>query len=287
MVSPNAVVENITMSIKKKTTTKKKVATKRVASAKQNPKIFVMIPTYNEKDNIQALIEAIAALQIKNIHIVVVDDASPDGTGKLVDQLARKRSFLHVVHRLNERGRGTAGIKGFKYALEQKADMIIEMDADFSHHPRYIPELIRAAQHNDVVVGSRFVPEGKDLDRGFVRHSITKLANFYIRRVLKIANVYDCTSGYRLFRRAVLESIKMDNTISLGPSIVQELLYKATLLGFRIKEIPIVFVDRKEGKSTFDWRIMAQSILMTLILKFLFSTLRRVEIHENKPKPVR
>ncbi|MCK5242311.1 polyprenol monophosphomannose synthase [bacterium] len=272
---------------KVKTATRKKAVLKRATVEKKQPKIFVMIPTYNEKENIQSLIEAIEGLHINNLHIVVVDDASPDGTGRRLDQLAKKRSFLHVVHRLHERGRGTAGIKGFKYALEQKADMIIEMDADFSHHPRYIPELLRTARHCDVVVGSRFIPGGKDLDRGWIRHSITKLANFYIRRVLKIANVCDCTSGYRLFRRPVLETIKMDNTISLGPSIVQELLYKATLRGFRIKEIPIVFVDRKEGKSTFDWRIMIQSFLMTLILKFLFSSLRRVEIHENKSKPVR
>jgi len=249
----------------------------------RNPRIFVMIPTYNEKDNIGRLIEAIEQLRLPNLHIVVVDDASPDGTGELLDQMARQRKFLHVVHRLNECGRGTAGIKGFKYALEHQADMVIEMDADFSHHPRYIPDFIRTAQTCDVVVGSRFVAGGKDLDRGLIRHLITMLANFYIRRVLKIADVYDCTSGYRLFHRRVLETIKMDNTVSLGPSIVQELLYKATLLGFKVKEIPIVFVDRKKGKSTFSWRIMIQSFLMTLILKFFFSSLRRVEIHENRP----
>jgi dolichol-phosphate mannosyltransferase len=162
--------------------------------------------------------------------------------------------------------------------------MVIEMDADFSHHPQYIPATIKAAEHCDIVVGSRFVSGGRDLDRGIIRHLITKLANFYIRRVLKIADVHDCTSGYRLFKRSVLESIKMDNTVSLGPSIVQELLYKATLKGYRVREIPIVFVDRKAGKSTFNWRIMAQSFLMTLILKFLFSSLRRVEIHEKKSK---
>ncbi len=159
--------------------------------------------------------------------------------------------------------------------------MIIEMDADFSHHPRYLPELIRAAEAGDVVVGSRFVPGGKDLDRGFWRHAITVGANFYIRKVLKIANVHDCTSGYRLFHRRVLEAIKLDNTVSLGPCIVQELLYKASMRGFRIREIPIVFIDRRTGQSSFSWGIMLQSFLMTLIIKFLFSNLRRVEIHEG------
>lgn len=248
------------------------------------PLVFVMIPTYNEKENIVRLIAEIEALAIPRLQLVVVDDASPDGTGQELDRLARSCPHLHVVHRREERGRGTAGIAGFKYALNKKADMIIEMDADFSHHPRHIPEFIRAARDCDIVVGSRFVPGGKDLERGFIRHTITRLANFYIRRVLRITDVHDCTSGYRLFRRRVLETVKMDNTVSLGPSIVQELLYKAVLLGFEVREIPIVFVDRREGKSTFSWRIMVQSFLMTAILKFLFSNLRRVEIHDKKPK---
>lgn len=244
------------------------------------PKVFVMIPTYDEKDNIEALLREIAALKIARLHIVVVDDDSPDGTGRILDRLARTMPGLHVLHRKHERGRGSAGIAGFKYALKQKADMVIEMDADFSHHPRHIPELIAAAADCDVVVGSRFVRGGKDLDRGWVRHFITLLANFYIRRILKITDVHDCTSGYRLFRRQVLETVNLDNSISLGPSVVQELLYKAVLRGFKVREIPIVFVDRKKGQSTFSWRIMVQSLLMTLILKFLFSNLRRVELHE-------
>lgn len=246
----------------------------------RTPAIMVMVPTYNEKDNIGRLIEAIEALQVPRLQMVVVDDNSPDGTGRLLDHMAKKRPHLHVVHRLHERGRGTAGIAGFKQALALGADMVIEMDADFSHHPRHIPELIAAAADCDVVVGSRFVAGGKDLDRGFIRHAITLAANFYIRNILKIMNVHDCTSGYRLFRRKVLETVNMDNTVSLGPSVVQELLYKAYLRGFRVKEIPIVFVDRKQGNSTFSWRIMIQSFLMTVILKFLFSNLRRTEIHE-------
>jgi dolichol-phosphate mannosyltransferase len=243
-------------------------------------RLFIMIPTYNEKDNIARLIAAIEALALPRLQLVVVDDDSPDGTGRLLAALAKTRPHLHVVHRRHERGRGTAGIAGFKYALAHGADIIIEMDADFSHHPRHLPELIAAAAHCDVVVGSRFVAGGQDLDRGWVRHTITRVANFYIRRILRITDVHDCTSGYRLFRRRVLETVNLDNTISLGPSVVQELLYKAILRGFRVREIPIVFVDRKHGQSTFSWRIMAQSFLMTLILKFLFSSLRRVEIHE-------
>jgi len=255
--------------------------TSKTAHKKLGGGVFIMIPTYNERDNIGRLVAAIEALRRPEIRIVVVDDASPDGTGELLESLAETRPHLHVVHRLTERGRGTAGIAGFKHALAAGAEMIIEMDADFSHHPRHIPEMLAAAKDADIVVGSRFVPGGRDLDRGFIRHAITGLANFYIRRVLRIASVHDCTSGYRLFRREVLEAVRMDNTVSLGPSIVQELLYKATLLGYRAKEIPIVFVDRKHGKSTFSWRIMVQSFLMTLILKFLFSQLRRVEIHSG------
>lgn len=244
------------------------------------PRIFVMIPTYNEKENIGRLISEIEALAIPRLEMVVVDDNSPDGTGALLDQMTPRHRALHVVHRTRERGLGTAGLAGFKYALAHGAEMVIEMDADFSHHPRHIPDLVQAARECDLVVGSRFVPGGKDLDRGWVRHFITQVANFYIRQVLKIGQVHDCTSGYRLFRRQVLEAVNLDNTVSLGPSIVQEMLYKALLRGFRVKEIPIVFRDRQRGKSTFSWRIMVQSLLMTLILKFLFSRLRRVEIHE-------
>jgi dolichol-phosphate mannosyltransferase len=239
-----------------------------------------MIPTYNEKENVGRLILEIEQLKLPQLQLVVVDDDSPDGTGELLDVLAKTRAHVHVIHRRQERGRGTAGLAGFKYALAQGADYIVEMDADFSHHPRYLPELIKAAAEADVVVGSRFVRDGKDLDRGWLRHWVTVLANFYIRKILKIASVRDCTSGYRLFRREVLEAVNMDNTVSLGPSIVQELLYKAHLLGFRMREIPIVFVDRRKGESTFSWNIMLQSLLMTLILKFLFSRLRRVEIHD-------
>lgn len=259
----------------------------------RNPKLFILIPTYNERENIGRLIQEIEALRLPGMHLVVVDDASPDGTGDLLDCLAQKRKRLHVLHRLTQRGRGTAGLAGFKYALAQGADLVVEMDADFSHHPRYLPDLIQGARSADLVVGSRFVPGGKDLDRGFWRHAITVLANFYIRRILKIADVRDCTSGYRLFRREVLETVNLDNTVSLGPSIVQELLYKAHLHGFRVREIPIVFVDRREGRSTFSWRIMLQGLLMTLILKFLFSRLRRSEIHPaqapepRKPGPAR
>lgn len=242
-------------------------------------RLFVMIPTFNERENIPRLLSEIWALELPGLEVVVVDDASPDGTGELLDELALSMPGLHVLHRREERGRGTAGIAGFKYALAQGADLIVEMDADFSHHPSHLPDLVRAADGCDVVVGSRFVPGGRDQDRGLIRHLITRVANFYIRRVLKIADVHDCTSGYRLFRRAVLEAIRMDNTVSLGPSIVQELLYKAALLGFKIREVPIVFIDRKRGKSTFSWRIMVQSFLMTLILRFLFSRLRRLDHH--------
>lgn len=245
-----------------------------------------MIPTYNERENIGPLLAAIAGLALPNLHVVVVDDDSPDGTGRLLDELARTRPWLHVLHRHHERGRGTAGLDGFKYALSHGADLVVEMDADFSHHPRHLPELLAASGTCDVVVGSRFVPGGRDLDRGWVRHGITRLANFYIRRILRLTEVHDCTSGYRLFQRRVLETVNLDNTISLGPSIVQELLYKAVLRGFKVREIPIVFVDRKHGHSTFNWNIMVQSVVMTLILKFLFSRLRRVEIHPARPEAV-
>lgn len=232
---------------------------------------FIMIPTYNEAANIKRLIPAILK-KVPQVRILVVDDNSPDGTAEVVGKLKRKyprRVFLLL--RKRARGRGTAGIAGFKNILNRKADVIVEMDADFSHHPRYLPQLLAEIEKYDVVLGSRFVLGGADR-RWFIRHLITVLGNFYIRTVLGLS-IRDCTSGYRAFRREVFEKINLDGLISLGPSIVQEILYKADLLGFDIKEIPIVFVDRRQGKSKFDFKIMAQGILMVLVLKFVFSKL--------------
>jgi len=228
-------------------------------------KTFIVIPTYNEVENIKRLITEILSLPV-NVEILVVDDSSPDGTGQVVEKIAHRDERVHLLLRTEERGRGSAGIAGFKKALELGADYIMEMDADFSHHPQYIPEFIKQIKHYDVVLGSRFVRGGKDVDRGPLRQIITTFANLYVRLVLQV-HIKDCTSGYRCFRKAVVASLPWDTMTSTGPSIVQEVLYHCYLRGYTFKEIPIIFIDRRQGESTLNWKILFQGFLMVLKLR--------------------
>lgn len=231
-------------------------------------KKIVVIPTYNESENIVNLINQINKLEINDMHILIVDDNSPDGTADLVRKISKKNNNVHLLSRTADRGRGSAGIAGFKKALEIGGDIICEMDADFSHNPKYLPDLINKLRDCDVTIGSRFVSGGSDEDRPFLRRLLTILANFYIRVLLGL-KVGDCNSGYRCFRRDVLQKINLDKITSRGPSIVQEILYKAHLAGFSIKEIPIEFVERKEGKSKLGLRHLYKGYTMVLKLKFL------------------
>ncbi len=211
-------------------------------------KTMVMIPTYNERENINNLINDILSLD-NDISVVVVDDNSPDGTSQLVESSFNNNLRVDLICRKNDKGRGTAGIVGFEHALKKGADYIIEMDSDYSHHPKYIPTFLKEIQNSDVVIGSRNVEGGKELGRSVFREFITWFANVYIRIIMRI-NVKDCTSGYRCFRRQALESIGLGKMVSKGPSIVEEILYACHLKKFRIKEIPIVFEDRTRGDST-------------------------------------
>lgn len=231
-------------------------------------KTFVVIPTYNEKENIRKLINAIINLKMDNIQILVVDDNSPDGTWKIIQDISRKNKSVHLLHRKEKRGRGSAGVDGFKYALARDADYILEMDADFSHDPKYIPELIDYMKDADLVLGSRSVKGGQDVGRSALRQGITKMANFYIRIVFGI-KVRDCNSGFRCFKREVIEAIDPDKTLSSGPAIVQEWLYKTHLKGFKIKEAPIVFVERKEGDSKLGFRGLYKGYVTVMKLKFM------------------
>ena len=212
-------------------------------------KTYIMIPTYNESKNIGRLISEILELNIKDLDIVVVDDNSPDKTWQIVEKICKKRKNVHLLLRKKNKGRGFAGVAGFQYCLGMGADYIIEMDADFSHNPKYIPELLREIKHYDVVIGSRFVKGAKDVGRGFARTTITKLANLYIRLILGLS-IKDPNSGYRCFRRNVLEKINLDKVKAGNADIVQEIIYKCHKKGFKIKEIPIIFKDRKAGKTT-------------------------------------
>ena len=228
-------------------------------------KTWVIIPTYNEAQNIEALLQSIMDLKLPNLLALVVDDNSPDGTGPIADQMAKDNPNIKVLHRFQNRGRGSAGIEGFKQALTKGADYIVEMDADFSHHPKYIPDLLKFAPQYDIVIGSRYVTGGQDADRGIIRQIITFLARQYIRLILEV-KVKDPTSGFRCFKRQVLVDINLDRLISTGPSIVSEILYKAKQKGFSTHEIPIVFEDRKKGSTKLNLMTLIKTLFM--VLKF-------------------
>jgi len=223
-------------------------------------KAMVMIPTYNEALNIEPLLREILR-QGPDIGAVVVDDNSPDGTAAIVKRLREEDPRVHLILRMNERGRGTAGVAGFKYAVAQGVDFIIEMDADFSHQPSYIPYFLSQMDDCDLLIGSRLVEGGGEKGRHFLRKMITRSANAYIRLILGVP-VRDCTSGYRVFRRQVLESIELDQLMAVGPPIVEEVLYKVHKRGFRIKEVPYILEERKAGESTFNRKIMLNALLM-------------------------
>ncbi len=230
-------------------------------------RIVVMIPTYNEAGNIGGLVRAILDLPMDaDVAVLVADDDSPDGTGRIVEGLTREDDRIHVLIRRKRRGRGAGGIDGFKAALELRPDCVVEMDGDFSHQPRFIPDLVEAMKSCDVAIGSRFVKGGRDADRGLHRRLITALVRRFLRRQFRFP-VKDVSSGFRCFRREVLERIDLDDMISVGPSIVLEVLYKASLLGFRISEVPIEFLDRKRGKTKLNLLILLETLIMAMRIK--------------------
>jgi len=223
-----------------------------------------MIPTYNEAENIQSLIREIIALPLSgDLHILVVDDSSPDGTGDLVQKAAAADPRVHLLVRKKRRGRGAAGIDGFKAALALGADVIVEMDGDFSHQPRFIPALLGEMGRCDVAIGSRFVRGGADSDRSLIRRAITWLVRRFIRRRFR-TSIRDVSSGFRCFSRGVLERVDPDDLISSGPSIVLEILYKLILMDASIHEVPIVFIDRKRGRTKLSGLTLLETLLMTL-----------------------
>ena len=233
-------------------------------------KIIVLIPTYNERENIEELVNKILSLPVDcDLTVFVVDDDSPDGTAGAVERLAEKDPRVLLLLRKKRRGRGAAGIEGFTTALSLGADYVIEMDGDGSHEPRFIPFLLEAAGSADVVLGSRFVKGGRDADRPLHRRIITRLVRLFLRRQFHLP-VRDVTSGFRCFRREVLQKIDLEDLISVGPSVVLETLYKAHLLGFSMVEVPIVFVDRKKGKTKLTVLTLLETLIMALKFKKIY-----------------
>ncbi|MBL8911425.1 MAG: polyprenol monophosphomannose synthase [Archangium sp.] len=231
-----------------------------------NPAL-VIIPTYNERDNLGPITTAVLAAD-KRIDILVCDDNSPDGTGQLADELAAKEPRIKVLHREKKEGLGRAYLAAFRWALDAGYAFIIEMDADFSHDPRYLPKLIDTARDEaDVAVGSRYIEGGGTVNWGIGRQIMSRGGSVYVRTVLGI-DLHDCTAGFKCFNRRVLEGIGLEKVQSSGYGFQIELKYRAIKKGFTIKEIPIVFEDRRVGQSKMSRKIFLEAIQMVWKLRF-------------------
>jgi dolichol-phosphate mannosyltransferase len=227
------------------------------------PNIMVVMPTYNEAENITAITEALLALPV-NLQILVVDDNSPDGTGQIADGLREQHpGRVHTLHRYEKGGLGPAYIAGFKEALRLNADYVIQMDADFSHQPKYIPDMIAKLESGcDLVIASRFAPGGGvDENWSFYRKLLSWFANRVYTRLLLNIPVYDATAGYRIWRRDTLIGLDLDRVRSNGYVFQVEMAYVSCRLGFNVAEIPIYFPDRQRGQSKMDLRIQLEAAL--------------------------
>ncbi len=231
---------------------------------------IVVLPTYNEKENLPRIVQAIFALGIPGMEILVVDDNSPDGTGRLAGELAEADpQRVHVLHRPGKQGLGRAYVAGFKKALELGADYIIEMDADFSHSPSYLPAMVEKMVDYDVVVGSRYVPGGSVDGRwSFNRKLLSWWGSRVYAPLILGLRVHDATGGFKCFRRQALAAIDLDQVRSNGYAFQVEMNYICMRKGFRIYELPIHFEDRQQGTSKMDWRISTEAMWRVWQIKF-------------------
>jgi dolichol-phosphate mannosyltransferase len=223
------------------------------------PVVLVIVPTYNERENLPTLMAALMAQP--NTRVMVVDDRSPDGTGDLADALAREHpGRVDVIHRTGRRGLGRSYVDGMLKAVSDDVEFICQMDADLSHDPQQLPALVRAGVGADVVIGSRYVPEGRIVNWPWRRRLLSRCANLYIRGVTRMA-VRDCTSGYRCWRRDALAALPLDRIVSDGYSFLVETLYLATRRGYRVAEVPITFVERQQGESKLSRVVLVESVV--------------------------
>jgi len=228
-------------------------------------KTLVIIPTYNELDNIQKLIPDILTVH-PDFNILIVDDGSPDGTGKYVSGLSQKDARIKLIERGKKMGLGTAYVAGFRYMLENNYDLAIQMDADYSHDPKELSKFIDASKDNDLVIGSRYITGVNVVNWPLRRLMLSYFANIYSRTITGIP-VKDCTGGYKCFKRSVLQSINLEKIKSNGYSFQIEMNYKAWKNGFRILEIPIIFVDRIFGHSKMSKSIVIEAVFMVWKLR--------------------
>jgi len=220
---------------------------------------LVVIPTYNERANLPVLVKGL--MQYDNVRVMVVDDQSPDGTGQVADELGKEfAGRVSVLHRTGKKGFGRSYIDGLQHALAEPVDVLCQMDADLSHDPRHLPDLIAATADADVVIGSRYVPGGAIVNWPKRRRILSRVANIYIRAVTQLA-ARDCTSGYRCWRRSAMAALPLDRFISDGYSFLVEMLFVASRSGCRITEVPITFVERREGESKVSRAVLIESAI--------------------------
>jgi dolichol-phosphate mannosyltransferase len=227
----------------------------------------ICLPTYNERDNLAPMLDALAGVLRDGDRVLVIDDASPDGTGALADELSARHGFVGVLHRTAKEGLGPAYLAGFRRALDEGAELVLEMDCDFSHDPADVPRLIAAAEDGaDLVLGSRYVPGGGVRNWGVVRRVISRGASVYTGLFLQMG-VKDPTGGFKCFRRHVLERLDLDAITARGYAFQIETTYRAKRAGFRVVELPITFADREAGHSKMSRSIVAEAIWRVPLLR--------------------
>jgi dolichol-phosphate mannosyltransferase len=229
------------------------------------------VPTYNEHENLERMVTVLGDVLGDDGVVLVIDDNSPDGTGEIADRLAEDHDWVHVLHRPQKEGLGPAYLAGFRRALELGADRIMEMDCDFSHNPADVPRLTAAAETADLVIGSRYVPGGGTRNWGLVRRLISRGGSLYAQLLLGVP-IRDLTGGFKCYRRAVLETIDLDAIDSKGYAFQIETTYRTIRAGFRVAEVPIVFVDRQVGGSKMSKAIVLEAVWKVPLLRI--STLR-------------
>jgi dolichol-phosphate mannosyltransferase len=235
------------------------------------PSAVVCLPTYNERENLEPMLRALGD---KGVHVLVIDDNSPDDTGDIADRLAEELDYVSVLHREHKEGLGPAYLAGFRRALTDGAELVLEMDCDFSHDPNDVPRLVEAAGDADVVLGSRYVKGGAVRNWGLVRRFVSAGGSWYAR-VLLGAHIHDLTGGFKCYRRLVLETIDLDAIQSKGYAFQIETTYRALRAGFKVVEIPITFVDREAGGSKMSRAIVLEAIWKVPSLR-LAALLRRL-----------
>lgn len=229
-------------------------------------KSLVIIPTYNELENIKKITKTLFEMY-PEINILVVDDNSPDGTGNFVKELTQKDSNVHLIQRSGKMGLGTAYVAGFKYMIDKKYDLAIQMDADFSHDPKEIKRFLEEIENADLIIGSRYITGVNVINWPMQRLLLSYFANIYTKIVTGLP-LKDATGGFKCFRREVLEAINLDKIRSNGYSFQIEMNYKAWKKGFRIKEVPIIFTDRVEGTSKMSKKVVREAVTMVWKLRF-------------------